>query len=125
VLRITNSQALDCVEAVPERRKVSLAKLERDYIVETLGETNWKITGKNGAAAILDLNPSTLRGRIRKYGIQRPQKDNTRSIQLTPPARWVFRCIFVEYDMLGKDEAFRSDFWLKIITRIYRLINKL
>lgn len=53
----------------PERKP--LAQLERDYIVQILEETNWKISGRNSAADILGLNPSTLRGRMRKLNISR------------------------------------------------------
>lgn len=34
--------------------------------------THWRIEGANGAAMILDMNPSTLRSRMRKLGIQKP-----------------------------------------------------
>ena len=51
---------------------VGLEQIERDYIYRVLKETRWKIEGRDGAAEILDLNPSTLRGRIRKLGIKRP-----------------------------------------------------
>ena len=37
-----------------------------------LEETNWVVEGQNGAAHLLGLNPSTLRARLRKYGIRRP-----------------------------------------------------
>jgi len=49
----------------------ALGEMEREYIIQVLNKTGWRIEGKAGAAAILDLNPSTLRGRIRKYGIRR------------------------------------------------------
>lgn len=49
----------------------SLESLEREHILSVLEQTRWKIEGKHGAAAILGLNPSTLRGRMRKLGIQR------------------------------------------------------
>jgi formate hydrogenlyase transcriptional activator len=49
----------------------ALAELERDHILQVLRKTDWRIEGKNGAAAILGLNPSTLRGRMRKDGIRR------------------------------------------------------
>jgi transcriptional regulator with GAF, ATPase, and Fis domain len=48
-----------------------LAELERDRILQVLQQTNWRIEGKDGAAAVLGLNPSTLRGRMRKDGIRR------------------------------------------------------
>jgi DNA-binding protein Fis len=36
-----------------------------------LQQTGWRIEGKNGAALLLGLNPSTLRARMRKIGIVR------------------------------------------------------
>jgi PAS domain S-box-containing protein len=48
-----------------------LAGLEHDHILQVLQKTGWRIEGKNGAAVLLGLNPSTLRARMRKYGIRR------------------------------------------------------
>jgi chemotaxis protein methyltransferase CheR len=50
----------------------TLEEVERDHIVRVLAQTNWKVSGKNGAAEILGLNRSTLRARIRKLGIRQP-----------------------------------------------------
>jgi len=50
----------------------SLEVVEREHILLALKKTNWKIHGKDGAAALLDINPSTLRGRMRKHQIERP-----------------------------------------------------
>jgi len=50
----------------------TLEAVERDHIVRILEQTQWKISGKNGAAEILGLNRSTLRARIRKLGIRKP-----------------------------------------------------
>ncbi|MGB9443116.1 MAG: helix-turn-helix domain-containing protein, partial [Desulfobacterales bacterium] len=52
--------------------KKTLNEVERDYIVRVLEQTNWKVSGKNGAAEILGLNRSTLRARIRKLDIHQP-----------------------------------------------------
>ena len=49
----------------------ALADLEQDHILQVLQKTGWRIEGQNGAAVLLGLNPSTLRARIRKYGIRR------------------------------------------------------
>jgi formate hydrogenlyase transcriptional activator len=49
----------------------ALVDIERDYIFQALKKTGWRIEGKKGAAAMLGLNPSTLRGRMRKDGIRR------------------------------------------------------
>lgn len=48
-----------------------LADLEQEHILQVLQKTGWRIEGKNGAAVLLGLNPSTLRARMRKYGIRR------------------------------------------------------
>jgi formate hydrogenlyase transcriptional activator len=49
----------------------ALGEMERDHILHVLQKTEWRIEGKAGAALILGLNSSTLRGRMRKYGIRR------------------------------------------------------
>ena len=55
----------------------SLAEVEREYIMEILERTAWRIKGPRGAAAILGLNPSTLYTRMEKLGIpSRRQKEN-------------------------------------------------
>jgi len=50
----------------------SLQEMERDYIVQVLEETSWKVSGKNSAAEILQLDRSTLRSRMKKLGISKP-----------------------------------------------------
>ncbi len=47
----------------------SLEEIERNHITQTLRSTGWRISGPNGAARILGLNPSTLRTRMDKLGI--------------------------------------------------------
>ena len=49
----------------------ALVDLERDHIIQVLKKTGWRIEGKSGAALLLGLNASTLRARMRKYGIVR------------------------------------------------------
>jgi DNA-binding NtrC family response regulator len=44
---------------------------ERDHILAVLESCNWKISGKGGAAEILDINVNTLNSRIKKLGIER------------------------------------------------------
>ena len=51
----------------------TLEETERNQILKILSETRWHIEGKDGAAAILALNPSTLRARMHKLGIVRPE----------------------------------------------------
>jgi len=49
----------------------TLEDVERAHIIRALNETNWVIHGKKGAAELLGINPSTLRSRMQKLGIQR------------------------------------------------------
>ncbi|MBW1634888.1 MAG: PAS domain S-box protein [Deltaproteobacteria bacterium] len=56
------------------RDKRTLQQVESDHILKILKQADWVIEGKSGAAIILGLNPSTLRGRMRKLEIQRPKK---------------------------------------------------
>jgi formate hydrogenlyase transcriptional activator len=51
----------------------TLEEVERNQILKILSETRWRIEGKDGAAAILGLHPSTLRARMHKLGILRPE----------------------------------------------------
>jgi len=50
----------------------NLSEMEKEYILQALRKTTWNISGKDGAAELLGLNSSTLRGRMRKHGIRRP-----------------------------------------------------
>jgi transcriptional regulator with GAF, ATPase, and Fis domain len=53
-------------------RFATLAAMERCYIAKVLSSTGWRISGPKGAAAVLGLNPSTLRYRIQKLKIRKP-----------------------------------------------------
>ncbi len=48
-----------------------LADAERQHILSVLKRTGWVIEGPKGAAKILDLHPNTLRGRVKRLGIDR------------------------------------------------------
>ena len=53
----------------------SLADTEKGHIIAVLKQANWRIEGPNGAAAMLMLNPSTLRSRMKKLGVERSRDD--------------------------------------------------
>ena len=57
--------------ATGEHEVKALAQLEHEHILMVLHKTAWRIEGEHGAAVLLGLNPSTLRARMRKYGILR------------------------------------------------------
>jgi transcriptional regulator with GAF, ATPase, and Fis domain/ligand-binding sensor domain-containing protein len=48
---------------------LTLDELERKHIINVLKKTHWKIKGNNGAADILEIDPGTLRSRMKKLGI--------------------------------------------------------
>ncbi len=51
----------------------TLAENEKLYIISLLTDLNWVIGGKKGVAEILDVPASTLRSRMKKLGIERPE----------------------------------------------------
>jgi transcriptional regulator with GAF, ATPase, and Fis domain len=63
--------ALAVAQQHPGRPLPRLDTVERDYILSVLRHTKWVISGPRGAATVLGLNPSTLRSRIKKFGISR------------------------------------------------------
>jgi PAS domain S-box-containing protein len=73
VLRIVDHfEAVQAEEL--ESSKKTLEEMEREHITRTLSDTGWRIEGPNGAAKVLGLNPSTLRTRMAKLGIQKPKR---------------------------------------------------
>jgi len=57
------------VKATPP---AGLKDFERRHILQTLTLTNWHIEGPDGAAARLGIPASTLRSRLKQYGMKRP-----------------------------------------------------
>jgi len=52
---------------------VTLEEVERKHIRDVLERVHWRISGKQGAAEILGLRPTTLHSRMKKLGISRPR----------------------------------------------------
>lgn len=50
---------------------MSLHQIEKQHIENTLENCNWQIHGEKGAAKLLEINPSTLRSRMKKLNIER------------------------------------------------------
>jgi formate hydrogenlyase transcriptional activator len=50
---------------------VTLAESQRRHILSVLERTGWRVSGKNGAAVMLGLKPTTLESRMAKLGIKR------------------------------------------------------
>jgi PAS domain S-box-containing protein len=72
VLYISNiSETVQAEEELPSKK--TLEEMEREYMITVLDNTGWKIEGPLGAARILGLHPSTLRTRMSKLKIHKPQ----------------------------------------------------
>ncbi len=75
-LEIKDLESLDTENngIIPQRlcEYKTLAENEKDYITRLLNDLNWVIGGKKGVAEILDVPSSTLRSRMKKLGIERP-----------------------------------------------------
>jgi PAS domain S-box-containing protein len=54
----------------------TIAEVERWYVEQVLTETRWVIEGERGAARRLGLHPNTLRSRLKRWGVMRPQNNN-------------------------------------------------
>src|SRR5690606_31662464 len=72
--------AIESIEIFPTKkasvgpnhdRFKTMIENERDHILAVLESCNWKISGKGGAAEILDINVNTLNSRMKKLGIER------------------------------------------------------
>jgi formate hydrogenlyase transcriptional activator len=72
VLSATPNGASEGVTPTPQSAAfATLAEVEREYILRTLGQTNGIVEGPKGAARLLNLHPNTLRHRMAKLGIRR------------------------------------------------------
>ena len=45
---------------------------QKKNLVQALKQTNWRVSGADGAAVLLGVKPTTLADRIRTYGIRKP-----------------------------------------------------
>lgn len=57
----------------PNKNAETLVNVEKQHILKVLAQTDWRIRGKDGAAEILDVKPTTLESRLLKLGIKRPK----------------------------------------------------
>jgi formate hydrogenlyase transcriptional activator len=56
-------------------RSGTLEDVEKRHIIEALNAAGWRVSGKDGAAEILGINPKTLESMMKKLGIQRNKKN--------------------------------------------------
>ena len=58
-------------KGLPLKSDKKLKDIEKDHIIQVLESTNWRLSGKGGAAEILGLKRTTLYAKMKKYGIKR------------------------------------------------------
>lgn len=51
---------------------LKLEDVVRNHIVQVLENSGWRVKGKNGAAEMLGIKPTTLYSKINRLGIKRP-----------------------------------------------------
>ena len=49
-------------------------ELEKSNLIAALKQSDWRVSGPDGAAELLEIKPSTLAYRMKAFGIQAPQK---------------------------------------------------
>ncbi len=59
-----------CVARI--RRRSICPGCARANLLAALKESNWRVYGADGAAALLGVKPSTLASRIKKMGLEKP-----------------------------------------------------
>lgn len=73
---IPNSHKETLAPNLEESNKIltsnEIVQIEKENILKALRQTNWKISGDQGAAALLKLRPTTLTSKIKALGIVRP-----------------------------------------------------
>jgi DNA-binding NtrC family response regulator len=53
--------------------EAEVERFERDNLVLALEAANWKISGRDSAAELLGVKPTTLLSRMTKWGLKRPE----------------------------------------------------
>lgn len=69
------SEALSITDPaeVTSKRIMTLEEMERAHVLKVLELTKWVIGGPKGAAELLNIHPNTLRSRLPKLGLTKPE----------------------------------------------------
>ncbi|HOP47098.1 MAG TPA: sigma 54-interacting transcriptional regulator [Desulfobacteraceae bacterium] len=82
---VLNVQIPKTHSPIIEHIDLRLDSVERNHIIKILEKTGWRIKGKNGAAQILGLNPSTMHSKMKKLGV----RPNDKSDDISSDGRYV------------------------------------
>jgi transcriptional regulator with GAF, ATPase, and Fis domain len=66
---------------------LELEQIERANLLLALETCGWRVSGGNGAARLLNINPSTLASRIKALGLRRPRAADQPDHPRSPPDR--------------------------------------
>ena len=77
-LQLEEAFDLNVTPQRPPRRQKTIREVEQEMMQEALEICGWKIEGDSGAAVKLGVAPSTLRERIKKYGLHRKALANVK-----------------------------------------------
>ena len=54
--------------------KKEMREFQKKNLIAALGQTNWRVSGKDGAAELLGVRPTTLADRIKTFKLKKPQR---------------------------------------------------
>ena len=70
LLGYSNREVIHQESHEQESNLITIDELVTHHIKKALTQTNGKVSGPNGAAELLKINPSTLRNKMKKLGIR-------------------------------------------------------
>jgi PAS domain S-box-containing protein len=66
-----NEAAADAGSVLTEKQ---MRELQKQNLLAALRQTDWRVSGRDGAAELLGVKPTTLADRIKSFGIRRPRR---------------------------------------------------
>ena len=51
-----------------------MKELQKKNLLAALGQADWRVSGKDGAAELLGVRPTTLSDRIKSFGLRKPRR---------------------------------------------------
>jgi PAS domain S-box-containing protein len=61
-------------DAGPVLTEKQMRELQKQNLLAALRQTDWRVSGRSGAAELLGVKPTTLADRIKSFGIRRPRR---------------------------------------------------
>jgi transcriptional regulator with GAF, ATPase, and Fis domain len=51
-----------------------MRQFQKQNLLQALKQTGWRVSGRNGAAELLGIKPTTLADRIKSFGLRKPAR---------------------------------------------------